>query len=237
MDLTKKIKKTLPEDTLLRQFLIREIESYDVPERKGTKRGDLIGLTLPMFVAAVLRGITNIQLKKIADISGANYGSLLHTVREKRFLDVADGWHGMFAVYVAQYMVEKVKELQKAMSKGKDFYELIAATPPIFNDAYLYKDTLPKQIAEIYFKHFTSAGSLIACPRELFARVVRIIFSHVDYAGRIAERAYLDRVNEFLRLNSRKLQPKVTLDPMIAQLNMLYIELEWKYQEETRKAK
>ncbi len=228
MNLTKKVKKTFPEDTLLRRYLIGEIESHDAPDRKGTRRGDQIGLTLPMFASAVLHGTTNMPLNEIADLTGANYGSLRHTVREKRFIEVRDWAHGGLAVSVAQYLLGKIKELEKATHEGKDFHDEIAATPPIFNDAHLYRDSLLPQLCGIYFRHFTSAGSLLTCPRELFARVIRIVFNHIDFAGRIAERAFLDRVNEFLRLSKVQFlsgEPH----PHIVDLTLLYLDGESKY--------
>jgi hypothetical protein len=78
---------------------------------------------------------------------------------------------------------------------------------------------------------------LIGCPNDLFNRVMGLIFgaqmltkeTEPWSVRRMVERAFLDRVNEFLRLNSRQLQPKVTLDPMIANLVTLYLKLESQY--------
>jgi hypothetical protein len=229
MDMAKKIQKAFPEDTLLRRFIIREIESYDLPERKGKRRGDLIGLALPTFVSAVLSGITNMQLNEIADLTGASYGALRHAVRGKRFQNVATGWQGAFSIFVAEYLTGKVKELRKAEKEGKDFIEEIAATPPIFNDAHLYREDTSRQICRVYFQGFTSAAALVACPREIFTRVVRIVFTHIDFARRIAERAFLDRVNEYILLNKVQFLKGDAPDPHFMSLLLLYTEGERDY--------
>lgn len=231
MALKKRIDKAFPADTLLKQFINREIDSYDEPVRKGRPRGDSIGLSLPMFTAAVLSGVTNLQLKEISQISGANYGSLRNSVGNEQFLEIAIEDQGSFSIYIAEYLKQRIAELQQAMNERKDFYEAIAAIQPLFDDARLYREETFRQICRVYFLEFTSAPDLIACPRAIFTRVVRTVFHHIDYARRIAERAFLDRVNEFLRLNKGQFLSGKP-HPDIGNLSMLYIDAEARYHEE-----
>jgi hypothetical protein len=241
-ELEDKINEAFPVDTVLKRFLLGELGSYEEPHREGTRRGDRIGMSAGKFLAAILYGTTNLPLKDIAPIADVAYGSLRHWAGDEEFVQVADGELGVFSVTAMDYLKERIVAIRKAVSEGEDFYTVIAKEPPVFDDAKFYRENVCRQISRLYFLTFTSASALIACPCDLFNRVMGIIFgaqmltkeTNALSVRRMVERAFLDRVNEFLRLNSRQLQPKMTLDPMIANLVTLYLDLESQYHAEEK---
>jgi hypothetical protein len=238
MNIEKKIKAQFPVDTLLRQFILREIASHKAPIRKGRPRtrGQEIGMGKEKFIGAILYGTTNLSLKEISDLSGCAYGSLRNSVKHKSFVTVANGELGAFSTMAMEYLRGRVDAIQKAVNDGKDFYEEMAGEAPVFDDTRFFREQVFPQICELYYKNFTSAAALVACPRDMFSRIARIVFA-VQFPGRsrwIVERAFLDRVNEFLRLHKRDRRAGVRLDPMMAQLIELYVDLEHQYNAEAK---
>ena len=247
---TSGINKIFPVDTLLKRFLLREIASYEEPARKGKRRGELIGMRKEKFIAVALYAVTNLPLKDIAKIAAVPYGSLRNWMADDQFINVADGELGAFSVDAMQYLKERVATIQGAMDRGADFYGEIAKEPPMFDDAKFYRENVCRQISWLYFRTFTSAAALIGCPRDLFNRVMGLIFGaqmlikaassmiagdamsgsarswNVD---RMVERAYLDRVNEFIRLNKKQLRRGGTPDPHFKRLISLYADGEHEY--------
>jgi hypothetical protein len=242
VDIIRRVSRKLPVDTLLRRFILHELASHAEPVRKGKSRGELIGLRREKFFAAILYGVTNLPLKEIAKITAVPYGSLRNWIADEQFINAADGELGAFSVDAMQYLKDHVAAVRAAVDGGADFYEEIAKEPPVFDDAKLYRENVCRQISWLYFRTFTSAAALIGCPNDIFNQVMRLIFgaqmltkeAEPWSVRRMVERAFLDRVNEFLRLNSRQLQPQVTLDPMIANLVTLYLKLESQYHTEEK---
>jgi hypothetical protein len=229
MDLTARINKVFPVDTLLRKFVTAEISSYEEPIRKGRPRGELIGLRREKFVAAILYGTTNLPLKEISELADVPYGSLRNwTSEDEQFLNVANGEQGSFSVFTVEYLRRRIEEIRKVRDEGGDVYGEIGRES-VFDDARFYREETFRQICWLYFHGYTSASTLIACPRDIFKQVVRIIFAaQIIDARHIAERVFLDRVNEFIRLNKKQLRGK-TPDPDFKLLISLYVDGEYEY--------
>ncbi len=242
MDPNEKIKSQFPIDTLLRKFVLKRIASYEAPVRKGKTRGELIGMGREKFIAAILYGVTNLPLIQISELTGVPYGSLRHSIKHKGFVTVADGELGAFSVTAMQYLEGRIAAIRTAVNGGADFYVEIAKEPPAFDDARFYRENVCRQISWLYFRTFTSAAALIACPRDLFKKVMDLIFAaqmltketNPWSVRRMVERAFLDRVNEFLRLNRRPLLAGGTPDPHLKSLILLYIDMEHEFHAEEK---
>ena len=178
---TSSIGKFFPVDTILKRFLLREIASYEEPVRKGKPRGDLIGLRREKFVAAVLYGTTILPLKEISELADVPYGSLRNwTSDDEQFLAVAKGAQGKFSIHAVEYLRKRVDEIRKVRDEGGDVYAEIGREPA-FNDVRIYREEALEQICLIYFRGYTSSSALIACPRDIFKQVIRIIFTHINF--------------------------------------------------------
>jgi hypothetical protein len=73
------------EYTFLQKFIKEKIATHEEPERKGTPKGDAIGLSLPKF-KSVLLCLTNAKIKDQAEILGVSYGVLRKWRWEKNYL-------------------------------------------------------------------------------------------------------------------------------------------------------
>lgn len=93
---------TLPE-TLLSEFINRKFLAYQEPQRKGTQRGEPIGLSLNKYHAALLM-LYDIKLKDIAKQIRVSYGLLRKWRTEERFwkefLTLADEFAEVFYLHI-----------------------------------------------------------------------------------------------------------------------------------------
>jgi hypothetical protein len=84
-----------PPDTLLLLFMDKKAAEYDAPERKGTPKGETIGLS-PFKYGAVLWFLQGAKVKEVAENIGVSYGVLRKWRTEELFKKQLDTFEKEF---------------------------------------------------------------------------------------------------------------------------------------------
>jgi hypothetical protein len=77
-------------DGIIYEYILYQMSNYTEPTREGTPKGDRIGFPHNKYFASILCGITNYNLKKIAEISGISYGVIRKWRTEEDFKSACD---------------------------------------------------------------------------------------------------------------------------------------------------
>jgi len=144
---------------LLLRFIKEKRESYVEPSRKGTPRGEIIGLSLEKYMASLFM-LTSMNLKRISERSKVSYG-LIRKWRteapfkgqiEKHIMEYAP----LFIGYQFKRWAEKDEVLSEYYYDSGDFppeYDLKDYDPSLFMDDEIkyYGSSLKKALSEKLF--------------------------------------------------------------------------------------
>jgi hypothetical protein len=100
-------------ETLLQRFIRDEVKSYVEPTRKGTPRGEPIGLSKVKHRAAVLVSTTSKPLFEIAREVGVSHGLLRKWTCEDVFKDAIKRLRREFVGLVQEYLLERLRAIQQ----------------------------------------------------------------------------------------------------------------------------
>ena len=93
-----RFKINIKTSTLLLDFLNGKINKYREPQRRGTRKGEVIGLSLVKYIAA-LRSLYKVKIKDVAEQLGVSYGLLRKWRTEEVFKKQVASFEKEFAKY------------------------------------------------------------------------------------------------------------------------------------------
>jgi hypothetical protein len=143
---------SLRDVTLLDKFIVEKADNYIEPLRKGTPKGEPIGLSGQKYLATLIC-LKKFPLKEIAQTVRVSHGLLRKWRTEDTFIGLFLGHCVEFADVVVQRLKERAKiQLkldQEYMAKSLD--EVFQTPPPLlkmneFNDVKYYRGFLFKQV-------------------------------------------------------------------------------------------
>ena len=100
-----RFKINIKTSTLLLDFLNGKINKYREPQRRGTRKGEVIGLSLVKYIAA-LRSLYKVKIKDVAEQLGVSYGLLRKWRTEKVFKKQVASFEKEFAKVWCKYFWE-----------------------------------------------------------------------------------------------------------------------------------
>jgi len=121
--------------TFLKNFINDKILKYVEPQRRGTPKGNPIGLSKVKYNAAALCSLTKTSVKEIANQLDVSYGLLRKWRTEDKFYEVVDELEREFC----QLLVEHLKKRGEKQLQLRDEYfsktldEMIKTYPPFIN--------------------------------------------------------------------------------------------------------
>ena len=118
------------ENTLLFKYCDKEINGYDEPERRGVHKGDRIGSSFMRNAAAVLVGLTNIQMKILAETSQMSYSSMRTWNTQEDFKNEKERRCQEFIDFVKE-------EIKKGFNTGD------------IQDEYLYSECVEENLPKV----------------------------------------------------------------------------------------
>lgn len=150
------------------EFIFLKYSNYDEPVRKGTPKGEKIGLSKKKYLASILVGTTNWKLKKIAKSCDVSYGLLRKWKTEPDFRAEADRHCTEFV----KEIVERIKTgFEKQHKNLHDYYEEVGDDPyemkkdaslnaadRIMVDAHLFNNSVLNGLADAAFKLWILRG-------------------------------------------------------------------------------
>jgi len=185
---------SLRDVTLLDKFMVEKANNYIEPLRKGTPRGEPIGVSGKKYWATLLC-LKKIPLKQMASMLKVSYGLLRKWRTEDAFWDLFEGHCVEFADVVIQHLEERAKK-QLELHKGymaKSIDVIFRTPPPLltvkeFSDIKSYHRYLVEQILKRlgeYGKEFQETSENLddifkddqVLPTILNERVEKVIFS------------------------------------------------------------
>jgi len=98
-----------PVQNFLTNYITDQLEKYKEPERKGTPRGEAIGMSKAKFHAALL-SLGNRSGKEISDEVGVSYGLLRKWGTEKKFQQVKARLHKQFVKELEETTLDHVRD-------------------------------------------------------------------------------------------------------------------------------
>ena len=107
--------------TLLEKFINKKAKSYKEPQRRGVKKGDIIGFSRKKYLAA-LYSITNSSQREVARFAGTSTGVVLKWRTEQAFREKIDSLSNEFIAVVADYTLKQVKEVHKVEDKIRQWH-------------------------------------------------------------------------------------------------------------------
>lgn len=108
----------MKKQTLLYRYLNYELERYVEPSRKGTPRGEMVGLSKKKFTAALLTGLTNLPWKEIAGRLGTSQGMLKKWCIEPEYKKTVEKHRKALASMIVTYLKGRIKETKMAEGGG-----------------------------------------------------------------------------------------------------------------------
>lgn len=109
-----KMKFTL---TLLEKFIQDKLDGYTEPDRRGTPKGEPIGLSKIKYHASLLCGFTNEPLKEIARKLKTSYGVLRNWKLEDEFNSMVKNNLNSFGVAYRERLDERRTQLKPVMTE------------------------------------------------------------------------------------------------------------------------
>jgi len=189
--------KRIQRDTLLGEFIQQRMDAYIEPQRKGTAKGDDIGLSDRKYEAS-LYGVTNLKIKDVARILDVPYGVLRKWRTEERFKEMIKRHCRDFATRVCDYinkLAQEELEFEQSGRPGDDeYFEYLAEHMHRVDDGGAYGLQLCEKIRAIIEK-----------------KVVAIDQRKKEGISNAADTAYLAVLERVLRWSEIKLNSKQTL--------------------------
>jgi hypothetical protein len=121
------------EYTFLQKFIKEKIATHEEPQRKGTPKGDAIGLSLPKF-KSVLLCLTNAKIKDQAEILGVSYGVLRKWRWEKNYLVAIKRIYQEFVILFEKHIFEMASKYQQ----GENWQLSLDEVKDDFRDVDIY---------------------------------------------------------------------------------------------------
>ena len=125
-------------DTIFDKFLRQQLRSYIEPVRKGTPKGQLIGLSIQKYVTSLLM-LTNLSVKKIAAGLKLKYGVVLVWRTEDAFKKQVLQHCNDFADFLVKELIEEKKIHELGYWEARAVLEELEAEfkfySPLLNDA------------------------------------------------------------------------------------------------------
>jgi len=141
----------------LGEFLQYKMITYQEPSRKGTPRGERVGLSKQKFYAALLCGLTNSQYKQVAKATGVSYSLLLKWRTEDAFKEAEQQAVNEFVDEIV-YRLRRLRETEmgdidsfltgEGPEPGVDPNRARTVYDRILVDAYQYSEQVLDRIIE-----------------------------------------------------------------------------------------
>ncbi|MBN1226345.1 MAG: hypothetical protein JXA79_05090 [Deltaproteobacteria bacterium] len=109
------IKKRRP-TTLLRRFIFDRAVHYDEPQRRGTPRGETVGLSYTKYLASLWM-ITSEKQKEIAEALGVSYGLLRKWNTEETFKEAVETNRRDFVRYFTGHIEDRCELHAQSMDR------------------------------------------------------------------------------------------------------------------------
>lgn len=170
-------------DSLLLAFVNRKLTSHEEPQRKGTPRGEPIGLSSRKLLAAMLSGLTNFPLRDVAQKARCSYGLLRKWTCEDVFKKVQQELISEHAEEVIAYVrrqVENWDRKERLFQSGK-FPDRPGRVdvPAIKHDQKIWSDTFLNRMLETVFR-----PEFIENTEDSYGWQVAFIFHRMDLGPR-----------------------------------------------------
>ncbi len=105
--------------TLLEKFIQEKLKGYTEPQRKGTPKGQQIGLSRQKYLASLLM-LTNIQQKEIADWIGVSFALIRKWNTEQIFKEEVERHSRDFVESLLKFLKANEETIQKKIVVDKD---------------------------------------------------------------------------------------------------------------------
>jgi hypothetical protein len=149
------------QETLLERFIRERVEAYVEPSRRGTPRGEPIGLSKVKYQAAVLIAVTSKPLFEIAREVSVSYGLVRKWGTETTFQKVIHQLQIEFAGLVQAYLLERLQTVRQISDdEHRAIVEAEAREAPqkipvpasadlsLIMDAYMYSAAVKQLLAD-----------------------------------------------------------------------------------------
>lgn len=179
---------------LLLRFIKEKRESYVEPSRKGTPRGEMIGLSLEKYMASLFM-LTSMNLKRISERLKVSYGLLRKWRTENLFKGQIEKhimeYVPLFIGYQFKRWVEKDEVFREYYGSG-DFppeYDLKDYDPSLFmgDEIKYYGSSLKKTLSEKLFILGEEIPFLLVYPA--FINICRSLVDEKRYRERLLYKA------------------------------------------------
>lgn len=133
--------------TLFSVWLCEKLGNYSPPQRKGTPKGELIGISSDKYLTA-LYGLTRFNLKEVAEGTDVSYGGLRVWRTEDLFKGLIIELQNEYANRVCDYVLKDYVKCSrreivlKNVPVQADLWERIFADVEIYSERLLEKITL-----------------------------------------------------------------------------------------------
>ena len=135
--------KTKPK-TLLKDFIDQQMASYFEPQRKGTPKGEQIGLSDKKY-CAVLNLLYNHKLKDIASWSNISYGVLRKWKTEAQFLSELHLLETKYALFFCAYIAKLGERIFSGTKTNSLDWRIISNSNKL-TDVGFYSKSLKERI-------------------------------------------------------------------------------------------
>lgn len=181
-------------ETLMTEFIYDKLDSYIEPERKGTPKGDTIGLSRKKYEASIYN-ITNLKQKSLARLLDIPYGVL----RKWRTEDIYKKEFRKHCVEFARRFCNRIELLTQEELRFRE----IGSHDDEAHEAYVEKSTQWASDGDVY------GSQLCEIIRDLLeAKLVEIETRKESFQTVPPDEIYLDIVERVLRRSGMKLEPQ-----------------------------
>jgi len=135
---------------LLRAWVEIKLREYPEPQRKGTPKGDPIGIGAKKYIA-ILFFLTNTKVKRVAELAGVSHGVLRNWRTEGEFKKQVNTHLDEFAEYwLCAYAIPP----KSTYNKISDLSKLLGEWDPAMACVPDFSDELGKAILKLAFSRF-----------------------------------------------------------------------------------
>ncbi|KJU83884.1 hypothetical protein MBAV_003923 [Candidatus Magnetobacterium bavaricum] len=184
------------DSTYLSRFCEKVISEYKEPQKLGKKKGEPIGFSTEKYAAAMFRGLTNLQIRIIAERSGISESSMSVWSSLQNYKDAQAQVRNKFYEFIKEELAKDAEGIAKGI---EDFY--------LYNEKMrmLISDMISVGTGHVTLPAFTCTGigTSITSTESIIIEMNR--YKHLLTKGRISkqERAnfieFLNQVEMFIR--------------------------------------